>query len=264
MLHALVAVTIEPTMYDSLTINVDDQPAGMDAARIRQRRKWPWLLLLLLSPLALAAQTPPDTLIQRVKACTACHGEHGEGGKDGFNPRIAGKPALYLYRQLLGFRDGQRNYPLMRHMVRPLSNDYLREIAKYFASLNPPHKPAQTVPLIQSLLSRGERVVRHGDPEHGVPACQSCHGDKLTGVLPGVPALLGLPYDYISAQLGAWRTHTRAATAPDCMAIVASRLSAQDITAVAGWLSAQPLPTDARAQQSAKNAPPLACGSSVQ
>jgi cytochrome c553 len=30
--------------------------------------------------------------------------------------RIAGKPAGYLYNQLLNFRDGRRNYPLMTYI----------------------------------------------------------------------------------------------------------------------------------------------------
>jgi len=34
-------------------------------------------------------------------------------------------------------------------------------------------------------------------------ACTACHGIKLTGVQDHVPGLLGLPLDYLNAQLGA-------------------------------------------------------------
>jgi cytochrome c553 len=39
-----------------------------------------------------------------VAACTLCHGKEGVAGTDGYYPRIAGKPAGYLYQQLLNFR----------------------------------------------------------------------------------------------------------------------------------------------------------------
>lgn len=230
--------------------------------------RWKWLPVLcgwLLVP-ALACAAPPgsgDALVPRIKACTGCHGAHGEGGKDGFNPRIAGKPPLYLYRQLLNFRAGRRQYPLMQHMVQSLSDAYLREIADYFAAQHPPASAVQTVPLIRSALERGKTLALHGDRQQGLPACASCHGKRLTGVLPAVPALLGLPYDYISAQLGAWRTHTRAATPPDCMAAVVTHLTASDISAVAGWLSAQPLPNNSAPQAASKDSSAQACGSSA-
>ena len=94
-----------------------------------------------------------------------------------------------------------------------------------------------------------------------IPACAACHGKALTGVAPAIPGLLGLPRDYISAQLGAWQTGQRRAHAPDCMARIAGLLDAQDINAVAGWLSAQPVPAGARA--AAPLAAPLVmdCGS---
>ena len=64
--------------------------------------------VLLLSVAPGAAQSAPveDSLAQRVVACTTCHGPQGRAAADGYHPRIAGKPAGYLYQQLLNFRDG--------------------------------------------------------------------------------------------------------------------------------------------------------------
>jgi mono/diheme cytochrome c family protein len=228
-------------------------------------RPWLWISGCLAGALALAAtaSTPavPDTLQQRIVGCTGCHGVHGEGGDNGFNPRIAGKPALYLYRQLLNFREGRRSYPLMAHVVRPLSDAYLHEIADYFAAQHPAHPPARAIQWSARVLERGRALVHDGDASRGVPACVDCHGTRLTGVEPAVPALVGLPYDYISAQLGAWRTHTRGAPPPDCMAAVAANLADSDVSAVAAWLSAQPVPDDARPQAAGSTQAPLACGS---
>lgn len=203
----------------------------------------------------------PDTLTQRIAACRGCHGDHGEGGNNGFNPRIAGKPSLYLYRQLLNFRAGRRSYPPMEYMVRLLPDDYLHEIADYFAAQEPPHHLPAPANYPGTMLRRGEALVRHGDEQRKVPACQACHGKSLAGVQPGIPALIGLPYDYISAQLGAWRTHTRGAVPPDCMATVAGRLSPADITAVAAWLSTQAVPVQLQPQAAGTTHMPLKCGS---
>ena len=90
---------------------------------------------------AIAQQTIPDTIARRVAACTACHGKEGRATSEGFFPRIAGKPAGYLYSQLVNFRDGRRQYPQMTYMVNHLSDAYLLEIANYFASQHPPYSP---------------------------------------------------------------------------------------------------------------------------
>ena len=81
-------------------------------------------------------------MAQRTLACTACHGKEGRAGPDGYYPRIAGKPAGYLYNQLLNFRDGRRHYGLMARLLDPLSDAYLLEIAQHFASLDLPYPAA--------------------------------------------------------------------------------------------------------------------------
>ena len=85
----------------------------------------------------------------------------------------------------------------------------------------------------------------------------------MTGVEPAVPGLLGLPRDYLVAQLGAWRTGMRAAQKPDCMATLAQRLQPQDITAVADWLAAQPLPASTSAAPRPPATWPMPCGSTA-
>jgi cytochrome c553 len=91
---------------------------------------------------AKAQSTVPDTLEQRIVACASCHGKQGEGLKaNEYYPRIAGKPAGYLFNQLVNFRDRRRNSPVMNHMVAYLSDDYLREIARYYAGLPASYPP---------------------------------------------------------------------------------------------------------------------------
>jgi len=203
------------------------------------------LFLALLCGAAAAAAasvTFQDTMAQRTLACTGCHGKEGRAGPDGYYPRIAGKPAGYLYNQLLHFREGRRHYGLMAGLVEPLSDAYLFEIAQHFAGLDLPYPAPQPTTAPPEQLQRGRELARQGDPERRVPACASCHGKALTGVLPNIPGLLGLPRDYLNAQLGAWRTGQRRALAPDCMAEIARRLAPEDLSAVTAWLAAEPLP----------------------
>ena len=223
------------------------------------------LLLSCCAPCVAAPAAPPphrvpDTLAQRVQACTPCHGAQGVATRDGYFPRIAGKPAGYLYQQLLNFRDGRRPNPAMARLLENLSDAYLQEIATHFAALDLPHEPAPPGTADAREAARGATLVRQGDAARGLPACVRCHGATMTGVAPAVPGLLGLPRDYLIAQLGAWRTGLRRAHAPDCMADIARRLPETDIAAVATYLAQQPMPRDARPAAALPEPMPADCG----
>ncbi len=234
------------------------------------RRQWVALGLVGLGLLGAASAATPspaaplvtNTMAQRVLACTACHGPQGRASAEGYVPRIAGKPAGYLYQQLLAFRDGRRRHDGMARLLEHLGNDYLAEVAAHFASLEvpypPPPKPGPQA--TAQALARGKTLALVGDTSRQLPACTACHGAALTGVAPEVPGLLGLPQGYLLSQLGGWRVGARQARAPDCMAQIAQRLSAEDVAAVAEWLQLQPVPVPARAAALAPAAWPMACG----
>jgi cytochrome c553 len=207
-----------------------------------------------------AAPIVEDTMAQRVLACTGCHGPQGRAASDGYYPRIAGKPAGYLTNQLLSFRDGRRQYALMGNLLAPLTDDYLREIAAHFAQLELPYPPPQPATVGADALARAEALVTKGDAARRLPACIQCHGASLMGVAPSVPALIGMPRDYLNAQLGAWRTGSRHAMAPDCMAQVAQRLAPSDISALSHYLAAQVVPAGAKPATSLPAPLPLPCG----
>ena len=230
----------------------------MTAAAARLATAFAVALLVALSP---AAAAPfEDTMAQRVLACTGCHGPEGRATPDGYYPRIAGKPAGYLANQLLNFRDGRRPYALMTGLLAPLSEAYLREIAAHFASLELPYPLPAPAGLAEGERKLAERLVTEGDAARQLPACIACHGEALTGTAPFVPSLVGLPRDYLNAQLGAWRTGKRVAQAPDCMAQIARALGADEIAPVSAWLASRLVPTNA-APAAAFVAPlPLPCG----
>ena len=215
---------------------------------------------MAMLPGAAAAGTVEDSMAQRVLACTGCHGEQGRATPEGYVPRLAGKPAAYLHNQLRNFRDGRREYRLMTGLLEPLSDPFLGEIARHFAALELPYPSPPRAIAPEAVLARGRELALRGDAARRLPACSACHGPALAGTLPAVPGLLGLPRDYLNAQLGAWRTGSRRAQAPDCMAEVARRLGADDVFAVAHWLAAQPVPEGARAADQEPPSWPLRCG----
>lgn len=201
-------------------------------------------------------------IAKRVAPCMTCHGKEGRATNDGYYPRIAGKPAGYLFNQLRNFRDGRREqYPLMTYLVQHLSDDYLKEMAEYFAAQDLPYPPPQPAAVSPAVLERGKVLAMDGDRARNIPACTACHGKALTGVAPALPGLLGLPRDYLLGQFGAWREGARRTAAPDCMGEITNRLSLEDINAVSSWLAAQAVPPDAKPAASLPGKLPVECGS---
>lgn len=214
-------------------------------------------------PARAQATPPPDTIEQRVLACAICHGDQGQGQtKNLYHPRLAGKPSLYLYNQMVNFRDKRREYPFMNYIVAYLSDNYLLEIADHYAKLQPAY-PAPSPAGSAEDMALGQKLVNDGDPARKLPACVSCHGKSLTGLEPAIPGLVGLHPPYITAQMGAWKNNQRHAMKPDCMHEVANLLSPADIGAITTWLAAQPLPADLRPAPAGSLKLPLECGGLV-
>lgn len=210
---------------------------------------------------SVAAFKSVDSMEARVQGCVTCHGQSGQGTDSDYFPRIAGKPAGYLFNQLVAFRDQKRKYAPMNYLVAYLPDPYLRQIAEHFAN----QRPAFTAPTVATAdaatLARGKTVATLGDTSQQIPACVACHGTNLTGMQPGIPGLVGLQSSYIVAQLTRWRVGDRHATEPDCMKRIATRLSESDVAAVGAWLSQQQAPKDASPESSNLVRMPLACGS---
>jgi cytochrome c553 len=210
------------------------------------------------------AATPDfeDSIAQRVKACVGCHGAQGRATPDGYYPRIAGKPVGYLTQQLTHFRDGRRQHAPMTHLLTGLSDEFLREIAEYFAQLDLPYAAPLRAETDLATLARGKQLVLQGDTSRKLPACIDCHGERLTGLSPNVPGLIGLPRDYLNAQFGSWRNDQRKAHAPDCMASITKRLNENDISAITHWLAAQVVPLGELAKPASgkMKAPGIECG----
>jgi cytochrome c553 len=192
-----------------------------------------------------AAVDVPDTMAERVKPCVACHGPENAAGRDGFYPRLAGKPKGYLFNQLRDFRDGRRYYRPMALLLENLSDEYLREMAGYFAALKQPYPPPERANLSAGEVALARGLIENGDPARKIPPCAECHGKALMGTEPFIPGLLGLPRMYMVAQFGAWRSGglLRGRKA-DCMSEIGKQLTAEETNALSAWLASRPVPED--------------------
>ena len=116
-----------------------NQPAALvpQRASIRYLQRLAGLLACLI-PLhgygAPGEKPAPDDIEARMLACTPCHGMRGQGTQDDYFPRLAGKPAGYLYNQLVAFRDGRRRYAPMNYLLEYQNDAYLQAMAAYFST----------------------------------------------------------------------------------------------------------------------------------
>ena len=206
-----------------------------------------FLIFLLFSAHAVAASeipvaNAPDTMEERVKACIACHGPEDKKGRDAYYPRIAGKPEGYLFNQLRNFRDGRRHYRPMALLLEGLPDQYLRDMAAYFASLKQAFPPPEPMRASFAEIELARTLVTRGDPTRKIPACVDCHGKDLMGTAPFIPGLLGLPRIYLIAQFGNWQHGgLMRGQAPDCMSEIAKQLTTNETSIIAEWLAAQPV-----------------------
>ncbi|KMO11706.1 hypothetical protein SQ03_26335 [Methylobacterium platani JCM 14648] len=179
------------------------------------------LTLLAVAP-ARAAEAP-----EVAQACLACHGEALAEGA----PPIAGHSSNYIQLQLVFFRAGRRKNEIMQGVAEGLSDNDIRALGKYFASLPVPDAkpPADT---------RAE-LTRTGEATAARHRCAACHGDAYLGIQ-AAPRVARLPEAYLAKALTDYRAGTRPSSGGAAMTEVAGALSDADITALAHYLAVLP------------------------
>lgn len=175
----------------------------------------------------------PDTGKAKAGVCAGCHGIDGGGGADPTWPKLAGQVPSYLFKELKAFKTGARkNNPVMTGMAAPLSEQDMRDLASYFASL--PVKPGAASN--KELALAGQSIYRGGVPETGVAACMSCHGPAGSGIPPRFPYVGGQPPAYTEKQLLDFKAGRRVDDGR-IMATLASRLTDAQIKAVSEYIA---------------------------
>jgi cytochrome c553 len=96
------------------------------------------LVLLALAALMLAApKARADDAAagrQKAQACAVCHGALGLSVTPDA-PNLAGQPQIYVAAQLTAYRSGKRAHEVMSLMAKPLSDDDIRVLGAWYASL---------------------------------------------------------------------------------------------------------------------------------
>ncbi|MBN3846780.1 MULTISPECIES: c-type cytochrome [Burkholderiaceae] len=157
--------------------------------------------------------------------CTMCHGERGMSGAN--SPNLAGQYAIVVYKQLRDFQSGARTNAVMSPMTLNLSDQDMRDLAAYYASLP---RPVAGRGLD---LADAPGIVAHGAPLRNIPACAACHGgiDHKAGT----PWLEGLPAAYTQAQLLAFASGARHNDISEQMRNIARNMTRDEMTAAASW-----------------------------
>jgi cytochrome c553 len=163
--------------------------------------------------------------------CAACHNVDGNSVNPVW-PNLAGQNASYLVKQLAEFKSGARQDPIMMGMAAALSDEDMADIAAYFASQTPKGGAAAA-----DKVAMGEMIYRGGNPGKGLPACTACHGPTGAGVeTSAFPAVSGQHATYVEKQLKDFAAGSRNNDANRMMRDVASKMSADEMTAVAQYM----------------------------
>jgi cytochrome c553 len=201
-----------------------------------QIRTWLIVAFSVVIPVAtMAAEGNPATGKARAEAagCFVCHGVDGVATENGLAvdknvPNLAGEPDLYLQFQLVFFRKGVRKNEVMNAMAEQLSDDDLRNVSAYFASLPAPNAPAppDAAPEDTELGAKVAQAIH----------CTNCHGDHFEGV-DNIARLAGQREDYAYKALRDFKSGDRTSTGAAGMAEVVYPLGDLEMKALAHYVS---------------------------
>ena len=171
---------------------------------------------------------------QKSIVCQGCHGTDGNSLAPNW-PHLAAQHATYLKKQIQNFRDGIRKNETMSAMAASLSDDDIRDIATYFS--NQTIKPQQQA-FNSEIIKTGRKIYKGGNAYSGVPACAGCHGPNGTGNgLAVFPRIAGQRQDYLVKTLNDFRSGERNNDVNEIMRNIASRLTDNEINAVAAYVA---------------------------
>jgi cytochrome c553 len=168
-------------------------------------------------PLVLLASTA-------VALCESCHGPGGNSATAG-TPSIAAQPQVFIETQLVYFREGLRNAPVMQPIVKGMKDEDITALAKHFAAQKAVAVAAKPQ---KALADRGAQLA-------GVMHCGQCHLPDYAG-REQMPRLAGQREEYLVHAMTGYRDGTRTG-ADTTMSEVLYGVSDKDIAALAHYLS---------------------------
>jgi cytochrome c553 len=174
-------------------------------------------------------------------ACSVCHGVQGGGQPDVGYPKLAGLDSEYLIAQLNAFAEGSRDNETMAPIAKALTPDERQAVAKFYAELVAP-KMEEPTKADDKIIAVGAALASRGDwSKKGLPGCGQCHGAAGQGVGKTFPGLAGQSAQFIISQLKAWKDGKRTNDPLHLMTGIASKLSDDQIAAVAAYYASLPV-----------------------
>ncbi|MEN8214597.1 MAG: c-type cytochrome [Pseudomonadota bacterium] len=174
-----------------------------------------------------------DAAIGKTKSavCAACHMADGNSVNPLW-PKLAGQHESYMVKQLKEFKSTARKDPIMMGQVASLSEEDMENLSTYFSTQT--LKGGEADP---ALVEAGKLLYNSGNAEKGIAACASCHAPNGAGnPAANFPAIAGQHTVYAEKQLKAFRDSSRANDMGAMMQDVASKMSDDEITAVASYI----------------------------
>ncbi|SMG31639.1 c-type cytochrome [Paraburkholderia susongensis] len=167
--------------------------------------------------------------------CSMCHGVLGTAPVTA--PALAGQYADVLYKEMRDYQSGQRISAVMQAIIAPRSDQDLRDLAAYYASLTPP-PAAQTPRASEAPDATAVRLAMQGDPERNIAPCAACHGqlDRKGAA----PWLGGQSAVYLAAQMHAFAAGERHNDINEQMRNVARQMTPEEIDSLAKYYAAMP------------------------
>src|SRR5947209_3516550 len=162
---------------------------------------------------------------EKAEVCTGCHGEAGISQTENI-PSLAGQPDQFIQWQLVFFRGGARKNEQMQPIAEQISNEDIRALGAYFASLTPPKATQDDNPDLS----------RKGAEAAAGRRCASCHTDTYAGTK-AVARLAGQREEYLVKSLHDYKAGVRSGGAGSAMTDVAYPLSDEEITALSHYLA---------------------------
>ena len=184
-----------------------------------------WMLVML--PIYfIGVHAAPDADVGEKKAatCVACHGAAGNSSNAAY-PSLAAQTPLYIYYQLLQFREGRRVNEQMTPFAVKLSDADMKDIGAYFFAQK---SIGSEIKINAAETESGKAVAARNH-------CGSCHKPDYAGQK-HIPRVASLQLDYLITQMRGFKTGARQ-DIDGSMASAAQPLSEKDIVDVAAYLA---------------------------
>lgn len=167
--------------------------------------------------------------------CHKCHGDTGVSDEDD-TPSLAGQTAAYLYKQLFDYKTKRRENRSMKKAVRKLSLRDMADLGAFYESQQPEEAAGGEPP----------HLVNNGDRSRLLLSCNDCHNEaqEFRSQMEIPATLFGQKPEYFVSTMQEFKTGERANDLFGRMRFIASRLTDEEIEALAAYYSTKPAPED--------------------